>query len=284
MIMFISLKPGPLQGRRGSVINFSNRSNRSLASMAAKKKTLISFDVDGTLVRSVGNDANKLHKEAFSAAFKEVFDLNTTIDVIPHHGSTDGLILIKVCVFHGIPHQEAMNKLPEMQQVMIDYFMENVERAAVGIEVLPGVLQILKTLQSRDDVVTCLVTGNLEPIGWAKMKALNLKQYFTEPVFGGFGSNYCSGNTEESWKDRAELIRIAAKRCIQSLDIDDLGDRYHVGDAPMDMQAAAAAETIPVGVLTGIYTREELESVCQSAILLNDGLKNFEEVMSVFKL
>lgn len=60
--------------------------------------------------------------------------------------------------------------------------------------------------------MTCLVTGNLQPIGWGKMAALGLKDLFSQPPFGGFGSDYCSGNTRESWRDRAELVRIAAKR------------------------------------------------------------------------
>ena len=32
-------------------------------------------------------------------------------------------------------------------------------------------------LQERGDVLTCLVTGNLQPIGWGKMAALGLKVY-----------------------------------------------------------------------------------------------------------
>ena len=66
--------------------------------------------------------------------------------------------------------------------------------------------------QARGDVLTCLVTGNLEPIGWGKMRALGLHDFFSEPPFGGFGSDTCSGNIAESWKDRAELVRIAAAR------------------------------------------------------------------------
>lgn len=61
-------------------------------------------------------------------------------------------------------------------------------------------------------MVTCLVTGNLQPIGWGKMAALGLKDLFSQPPFGGFGSDHCSGNTKDSWRDRAELVRIAAKR------------------------------------------------------------------------
>jgi phosphoglycolate phosphatase len=58
-------------------------------------------------------------------------------------------------------------------------------------------------------VATCLVTGNLEPIGWTKMDALGLKDYFYQPRFGGFGSDVCSGNHVQSWKDRAEMVKIA---------------------------------------------------------------------------
>ena len=37
------------------------------------------------------------------------------------------------------------------------------------------------------------MTGNLEPIAWGKMQALGLLEAFSEPHFGGFGSDYCSG-------------------------------------------------------------------------------------------
>lgn len=35
--------------------------------------------------------------------------------------------------------------------------------------------------QARGDVATCLVTGNLEPVGWGKMQALGIEHLFTQP-------------------------------------------------------------------------------------------------------
>lgn len=35
--------------------------------------------------------------------------------------------------------------------------------------------------------------------------------------FGGFGSDFCSGNTEESWRDRAEFVKIAAAKGSKSV-------------------------------------------------------------------
>lgn len=49
-------------------------------------RVLITFDVDGTLVKSVGEAANRLHKRAFSHAFKEVFGIDGHIDVIQAGG------------------------------------------------------------------------------------------------------------------------------------------------------------------------------------------------------
>jgi hypothetical protein len=39
-------------------------------------------------------------------ALKQVFDVDTNIDVIKHHGSTDPLILVSVLAHHGIPHDQ----------------------------------------------------------------------------------------------------------------------------------------------------------------------------------
>ena len=85
-------------------------------------------------------------------------------------------------------------------------------RAGDGLRLLPGIKELLSALQHRSDVKTGLVTGNLEPIGWAKMQALGIKDLFSQPVFGGFGTDVCSGNWQESWRDRAELIKAADRK------------------------------------------------------------------------
>ena len=239
--------------------------------------------MDGTLIRSKGQDANKLHKEAFSYAFKEVFDVDTHIDVVSHHGSTDPLILVKVMEFHGVPKETCMRRIPDMQRAMVEYFMEREANAAVGLEVLPGVVELLRALMGRQGVHVGLCTGNLEPIAWAKMKALGLNAFFTEPRCGGFGSDYCSGDTEESWKDRAELVRKAAVRASSVYGGVSMDARFHVGDAPMDVQAAWDAGAVPVGVLTGIYTRQQLSSACPASVILDD-LSDLDQVLSVLNL
>lgn len=238
-----------------------------------------SADVDGTLIRSRGTDANKLHKESFQHAFLHVFGIDTNIDVVPHHGSTDPLILVKVLEYHGIPKKEAMEKLPELKQAMADHFVNNKDKAAIGLEVLPGVRELLQTLNEMENVYVGLCTGNLEPIAWAKMEALGIHHVFSAPGFGGFGSDFCSGNTEESWKDRAQLVRIAADRA-RAIAGTEMERRFHVGDAPMDVMAAVDAKAHPIGVLTGIFSQEQLSCACPAATIVPD-LTDIDHILTV---
>ena len=50
--------------------------------------TLVSFDVDGTLITSTSKKSNFLHKQAFAHGLRVCFDLDTNVDVIKHHGMT----------------------------------------------------------------------------------------------------------------------------------------------------------------------------------------------------
>jgi hypothetical protein len=68
--------------------------------------------------------------------------------------------------------------------------------------------------------------------------------------FGGFGSDFCSGNTAEMWRDRCEFVRLAAVKA-GTLHPGSLAGRVHVGDTPMDVAAALGAGAGALGVTTG---------------------------------
>eukprot|EP01012_Entosiphon_sulcatum_P006449 TRINITY_DN13041_c0_g1_i1.p1 TRINITY_DN13041_c0_g1~~TRINITY_DN13041_c0_g1_i1.p1 ORF type:complete len:249 (-),score=43.43 TRINITY_DN13041_c0_g1_i1:51-797(-) len=232
---------------------------------------VITFDVDGTLVRSTGPDANRVHKDAFIHAFQEVFGIRTSLDVISHHGSTDPLILLALADHHGIPLSEAQAKLPELSRLMTEYTLCHRTSLHDGIEVLPGVAKLLEALAcQKEKVIFGLVTGNLEPIGWAKMHALGLHQHFTTPNFGGFGSDYCGGDLARKAEDRAEFIRFAQRRAAVLLNGQKIAASFHVGDAPTDVLAAALAGVGPIGVLTGAYNAAQLQDAAPSATVLPD--------------
>ncbi|KAI8462399.1 MAG: hypothetical protein J3K34DRAFT_189387 [Monoraphidium minutum] len=152
------------------------RSDIVVARMGRGPVTLVSFDIDGTLIRSAGQDANRLHKEAFSAGFQRVFGIDTHIDVVKHHGGTDPLIAVKVMMHHGIPKSTALERLPELEAAMTDHFHAPPgARGARGLCCCRACGSCWSGCRSGPDVATCLVTGNLEPIGWGKMTALGIR-------------------------------------------------------------------------------------------------------------
>ncbi|XP_057528347.1 uncharacterized protein LOC130807223 isoform X2 [Amaranthus tricolor] len=209
-----------------------------------KKRVLVTFDIDGTLIRTTGPTSNNLHHRAFSHAFLQVFGIKGNIDVIQHHGSTDPAVLVNTLLHYGIPSEAANEKLSVLKSKMIEFAKDHAKDIKEGLEVLPGVEPLLQALSSKDNV-----TGNLEDIAWMKMKGLGIEEYFSVPHIGGFGSDHI---------DRGHLVRIAAERA-EKLFPGNFDLRVHVGDTPNDIQAAESGGALAVGVCTGIFKKEELE-------------------------
>ncbi|KAF5841594.1 halo-acid dehalogenase-like hydrolase [Dunaliella salina] len=198
---------------------------------ATAGKTLVSFDVDGTLIRSRGLSANKLHKDAYAQAFKEIFNLDTHIDVIQHHGSTDPLIAIMVLEHHGISKEDALKKMPQLNECMIKYYLEYAKtRAGEGLEKLAGVEELLRALKAHPDAVSCLAAHK-------GRVALKLDGENGAPL--------------------GDLASLAGKN--EGLD-NGWSSRVHVGDTPMDIKAALAAGAKALGVATGVFSKEQLEA------------------------
>lgn len=219
---------------------------------------LITFDIDGTLIKAVGSHTNRMHKNAYSYAFKKVFGVDGTIDAIDHHGSTDPSVAIRTLAHYGIPLQEATNRVDDIKKSMVEYGLsdQGKEEAGEGLSVLQGVEVLMKNLQNRSHVASGLVTGNLEDIAWLKMQALGLKPYFSTPHFGGFGSDHI---------ERGELVKIAARRAAPLVEFGSFGLRIHVGDTPADILAAGQGGARAIGVCTGAFSRLQLEEAVKEA-------------------
>ena len=268
--------------------------------------TLITFDVDGTLVAGSGRAASEgAHARAFSHAVSNVLGNGAPIppvsEALPrelYHGSTDGLILLRLAkATLNINSKESYPKLQDMFACMFQY-INSMENDEIGefISPLPGVIDQLKKLSNMKDEVICgLVTGNVEGIARRKMNAVGIfetnalhppcetqkKWDGTSHIsfLGGFGSDYCSGDiddVERNHLDRGEQIAIATQRGENILGINKKLKRVvHVGDAPADVLAAkwySEAKTDNdlcvgmVAVATGSYTSNELRELAGEAI------------------
>ncbi len=100
-------------------------------------------------------------------------------------------------------------------------------------------------------VELALVTGNLQPIGRAKVAAAGLGHHFGPG--GGFG---CDS------EDRADLVRVARRRAAAAHADADV---VVVGDTPRDIAAARAAGVRVIAVTTGDHDAEALRAADEVA-------------------
>lgn len=220
---------------------------------------LVLFDIDRTLIKSSTG-----HAAAFSRGFKEVYNLDSTINIINHHGMTDQQIIIEVLKKKGLKESQIRSKIKECMKVMIDYFSEI--KDSIRIEVFDGVPELLKELEKQNFLIG-LVTGNLEPIGRGKLEKAGLEHYFK---LGAFGSDEI---------DRTRLVGLAIKRAEENFDFKPNKNIFLFGDTPQDIDAGNKSGAITVGVTTGVYSKEELENAAAKYVVNN--LQDRQKILSI---
>lgn len=215
------------------------------------------FDIDKTLIKSSTG-----RKAIFSLAFKEIYGIATSIDVIQYSGMTDQEIIFEVLKVNGLTEEKIKSKLDLCMEKIVAEFNKNIDNYEFII--LPGVKELLEKFKNNN-VLMGLVTGNLEPVARGKMKKLNLNHYFK---VGGFGNEHIN---------RTELIKIAIKKAQSDFNFILFNNVFLFGDAPQDINAGKAADIKTIGVATGIYTKKQLKNAGAS-IVLND-LTNTKEIL-----
>jgi phosphoglycolate phosphatase len=198
------------------------------------------FDIDGTLL----NSRDGVHYYAFRNALRALFGIEGTIDGVPVHGNTDLGILRAVLARAGVSGEEFQRKLPDLARSMCDEVRRNAAR--IQVELCPSIRELLESLRQREKLLG-VVSGNLEPIGWAKLEAAGLRPYF---AFGSFSDQ--RELREDIFRYGISQARrrlgAAARVCI-------------VGDTPSDIAAARAVQAPIVAVATGIFARDQLSAL-----------------------
>ena len=200
------------------------------------------FDIDGTLLQC--RDA--VHYFGFCHALTNAAGRPVDIVGLPVQGKIDPGILREAFARADVPESEWRPRLPEI----LDEMAAHVEAHAdeFEIDVLPGVPEVLRHLRERGRQLGT-GTGNLERIGWAKLKACGLRDYFD---FGGFSNGY---------EQRGEMIAGAAETA-RGLTRKDAAILV-IGDTPGDIAAARFAGLDVLAVTTGIFSAEELAEADQ---------------------
>jgi phosphoglycolate phosphatase len=195
------------------------------------------FDIDGTLMRS----RNRIHFNALNYAMLETYGVETTIAGIAYHGKTDPGILRAALERVGF----ANDAIDARMEKALDVVRAEVHKRAGEMtpEVCNGIPGALEHLKKSDKLIG-VASGNLESVGWLKIKAAGLRDFFT---FGTFADRL--ELREQVFEAAMELVR------------KQLGSRAiacFIGDTPDDITAAKKVGAQIIAVCTGIFKAEDL--------------------------
>jgi phosphoglycolate phosphatase-like HAD superfamily hydrolase len=194
------------------------------------------FDIDGTLL----NSRDAVHYEAFLVAMRELYGRAVGLEGVTLHGSTDPLILLAALERAGVSQAEARAALP----AVISRMCSEVEARSAELrsELCPAVPRLLTELKAGGKLIG-IASGNLERIGWAKLKAAGIAEFFS---FGSFSDRNQS---------RTEIFRWGAQQARQ---LCHNARVCFLGDTPADVAAARSCGFPVIAVATGIHSLHEL--------------------------
>lgn len=210
------------------------------------------FDIDGTLLQSGGAG-----HVAFAETFLEVFQVTEIPKGISFAGRSDRAIAQEIMQRTDVvPSQANWQRFFAEYQQRLGPVLKRCEG-----EVLPGVVDLLDTLQQVSHAAVGLLTGNTEFGAKAKTSAYGLAGRF---AFGGYGD-------ERTDRDQiaADALDAARDWVAESCGHDGLCGAMVIGDTPADVQCGRAIDAFVVAVATGGSSLAELEQ-CEPDLLLTD--------------
>jgi phosphoglycolate phosphatase len=209
---------------------------------------ILLFDIDGTLVSTGGAGA-----VAWKQAFDELHGIPADIGEFTDAGMTDPDVGAQT--FEAVMQRKPTpRELAQLIQRRLEHLPEAIA-ASEGYRVLPGVSERLRQL-SRDGHLLGLITGNGDGAAFVKLSRGDLVRWFT------FGA-YATAGVE-----RAGIVRRAVERGEAMLGCDvPNSDILVVGDTPLDIEAAHAADCTAVGVATGHYDAAALREAGADHVL-----------------
>src|SRR6266540_5579974 len=178
-------------------------------------KTLLLWDIDGTLILSGGAG-----ERALVTALQTEFGIVGTLENIEVAGRTDPWIARRVLAKFALPDT------PENISRYLDGYLAALPAELVNphARTLPGVRELLRALVARGDFAQGLLTGNLRRGAEIKLRHHDLWAHF---AFGAFADDS---------ETRNELGPHAVRRAAAHHSVEFAADRvFVIGDTPHDI-------------------------------------------------
>lgn len=211
------------------------------------QRTLLLFDVDGTMLKTGGAGLRAMAKvgcELFGDAF--------CWDGIEAGGSLDPIIFAEAAANNSLADAHLHHE--RFRDSYLLKLGEELERNAEHVRAMPGIVECLTELRERErqrnDIVLGLLTGNYTAAIPIKFRAIGVDPtWFTITAFGDEAAS------------RPDLVELAMRRYTQRFGEPANPRRVIViGDTPRDVACAKAHGCIAFAIATGSHGVEELQA------------------------
>ncbi|HLH03426.1 MAG TPA: HAD family hydrolase [Bryobacteraceae bacterium] len=208
--------------------------------MNGTARSLVLFDIDGTLMRGAGPH----HKLALIEGVRRVTGCDVTLDGVATAGSLDRDLIAGMLRAQGRSERAIRDVLRRAMRECQERYLESCP-ADLTPFLCPDVRQTLEALRAGN-VAMGVVSGNLAAIGWRKLELAGVRHFF---AFGAFA---------EDGRSRTRLAQVAYWRALRQ-QIVRKGSRVSlIGDHPNDVEAARRNGFQSIAVASGVVSREEL--------------------------
>ena len=215
--------------------------------------TVVLFDIDGTILWTDGAGRRAVHRaleDVFGAPAPKGHEFD---------GKTDPQIVRELMQLAGMAPEAVDERLPHALARYVELLGAELGDADHADKIYPGVGALIDELESRDDVLLGLLTGNVREGALAKLTAVGIAP--ARFRIGAFGSDHA---------DRPALPAIARARAEALLGHRVAGeDVVVIGDTPADMGCGRGIGARAIGVATGRYSAAELRA-CDAAAVFTD--------------
>ena len=198
---------------------------------------ILYWDIDGTLLST-----GRAGVPALEDGVERAIGTRPALHEMHTSGLTDRMIVRAVLAELGHPPDE------QAETVALESYVaalpERLKEKRGGV--LPGVLELLDSLASREDVVSLLLTGNMRGGAQAKLTSYGLADYFDG---GGFG---------DDGYDRVEIAQGLLERTAQRWGSAAASAGVLIGDTPLDIACGHALGIRVLAVATGVHPVSEL--------------------------
>jgi phosphoglycolate phosphatase len=208
------------------------------------------FDIDGTILWSKGAGRRAMERALFANV--------GTRGAADHRydGKTDRQIVREAMRHAGISDADIDVAMDRVIAAYLTELAVELDRADHGVEVLPGVREVLDALESRDDVVLGLLTGNVVDGAERKLRAVGID--FARFVVGAYGSD---------GEHRHDLPAIARDRASAHTGSAVSGAAcVIIGDTPSDVACGRGIGARAIAVATGHFDVPSLQACDPHAV------------------